>query len=197
MTALHALAAALLLLAGAEPASAHTVIQGLDGFPGGILHPFFVPAHVVSLFAVGLLIGQQRAAHRGWLLLTFAAALVGAIGLVVSAFAFNEADSVLLAAGGLAGLLVALAFPLALLLSGPLVAIAGLALELDSVPETISTDETLRALLGSALGAWLAVTLTVSATVPLRREWQRIGMRVVGSWMAASAILVLTLRFAR
>ena len=29
------------------------------------------------------------------------------------------------------------------------------------------------------------------------RPWQRIGLRSVGSWIAASAILVLALRFAR
>ena len=29
------------------------------------------------------------------------------------------------------------------------------------------------------------------------RPWQRIGVRIVGSWIAASAILVLALRLAR
>jgi hypothetical protein len=31
----------------------------------------------------------------------------------------------------------------------------------------------------------------------LRRHWQRIGIRIAGSWIAASAILVLALRFLR
>ena len=36
----------------------------------------------------------------------------------------------------------------------------------------------------------------VQGTSLLRRDWQRIGARIVGSWIAASAILVLALRVA-
>jgi hypothetical protein len=34
-------------------------------------------------------------------------------------------------------------------------------------------------------------------TARSRRDWQRIGVRIAGSWIAASAILVLALRLAR
>jgi hypothetical protein len=30
----------------------------------------------------------------------------------------------------------------------------------------------------------------------LRRDWQRIGLRIAGSWISASAVMVLALRFA-
>ena len=53
------------------------------------------------------------------------------------------------------------------------------------------------ALLGTGLAAGLALTIVVMATNCLTRGWQRIGVRIVGSWIAASAVLVLALRFSR
>ncbi len=64
-----ALAAVILCLATAA-AQAHTVIPGIGGFPGGLLHPLLVPAHALTLIALGLLAGSfarpaQAAAARG------------------------------------------------------------------------------------------------------------------------------------
>jgi hydrogenase/urease accessory protein HupE len=180
-----------------DPAVAHAVIEGLNSFQGGLLHPVLEPAHALSLVALGLMVGQQRAPHRTPLMFAFAGALLAAILLVVFAFAVTEAGTVLLACGGLAGLLVALARPLPIALTGALIVVAGLALELDSVPAIISTQDTLLALGGTALGAWLALMFVAGSTLAPKREWQRIGVRVLGSWAAASVILVLTLKFAK
>ncbi len=144
-----------------------------------------------------LMVGQQRAPHRTPLMFAFAGALLAAIILVVGAFAVTQAGSVLLACGGLAGLLVALGRPLPIAVSGLLIVVAGLALELDSVPAIISRQDTLLALGGTALGAWLALMFVAGNTIDPKREWQRIGVRIAGSWAAASIILVLTLRFAK
>jgi len=78
-----------------------------------------------------------------------------------------------------------------------LLVIAGVALELDSVPQEISMLRTLLALGGTAIAALLIPAVLAALMTYLRRDWQRIGVRIVGSWIAASAILVLALRFAR
>jgi urease accessory protein len=181
----------------ADPASAHSVIEGLNSFQGGLLHPVLEPAHALSLVTLGLMVGQQRAGHRTPLMFAFAGALLAAILLVVSAFAVTEAGTVLLACGGLAGLFVALARPLPIAVTIALIVVAGVALELDSVPAIISMQETLLALIGTALGAWLALMFVAGNTLEPKHEWQRIGVRVLGSWAAASVILVLTLKFAK
>ena len=190
-------ALAALVVGFSDSASAHPVIQGVTGFPGGLLHPVLEPAHALSLVALGLMVGQQRAPHRMPLMVAFAGALLAAILLVVFAFAVTEAGTVLLACGGLAGLLVALARPLPIALTGALIVIAGVALELDSVPAIISVQDTLLALAGTAFGAWLALMVVAGSTLDPKREWQRVGVRVLGSWAAASVILVLTLKFAK
>jgi urease accessory protein len=180
-----------------DTACAHSVIEGLNSFQGGLLHPVLEPAHALSLVALGLMVGQQRAPHRTPLMLAFAGALLAAILLVVTAFAVTEAGTVLVACGGLAGLLVALARPMPIAVTGALIVVAGLALELDSVPAIVSMQDTLLALAGTALGAWLALMFVAGNTLDPKREWQRIGVRVLGSWAAASVILVLTLKFAK
>jgi urease accessory protein len=190
-------ALAALVVGFSDSASAHPVIQGVTGFPGGLLHPVLEPAHALSLVALGLMVGQQRGPHRTPLMFAFAGALLAAILLVVFAFAVTKAGTVLLACGGLAGLLVALARPMPIALTGGLIVVAGVALGLDSVPAIISVQDTLLALAGTAFGAWLLLLLVAVSTRNPTHDWQRIGVRVLGSWAAASVILVLTLKFAK
>lgn len=190
---------ALLLIAivDPEPALAHTPIPGLGGFAGGLLHPALVPAHGLGLFGLGLLASQQKPRDR-WVLLTiFAVALVAAIGAIVAAFAFQDAATVVLAAACVAGILVAVAWPLPRLMSIGLAALMAAALMLDSVPETISMRASLVELAGTALGAWAILAIISGVAAVAKRPWQRIGVRILGSWTAAAAIFVLALQFAR
>jgi urease accessory protein len=184
-------------LIGIAPARAHDVIAGVGGFYGGLLHPVLVPAHALALVALGLLIGQQSARPRAGLKAMFTAALVAGVIFIVAAFAAQDVDYVVLGIAAAAGLAVAVARPLPLGVSCPLAAAAGVAIEVDLVPQEISMQTTLLALVGTALGAFLVVVLLADLAAALKRDWQRIGVRIVGSWIAASAILVLALRLAR
>jgi len=185
------------LLMAATPACAHNVVPGIGGFSGGLLHPVLVPAHVLALTGLALLIGQQSPRRRAWLFATLAFALAAGIAVIVSAFAVTDADGAVLGVAAAAGIAVAVARPSSVLVSLPLIAVAGAAIELDSVPEEISMRATFLALIGTAIGVLLVVALLAELTVRLRRDWQRVGVRIVGSWVAASAILVLALRLAR
>ena len=64
MNARARLLAAAALVLSAQPALAHPPPLGIGGFPGGLLHPLFVPAHALAVLALGLLIGQQAAGAR-------------------------------------------------------------------------------------------------------------------------------------
>ena len=167
----------------------------MSAFFSGSLHPLVIPAHLLALLALGLLIGQQRAMlspSAG-----FATALAAGLTAIALAISETAALDVLLAATALAGVLLALARPLPTLLSTALAAVTGIALGLDSPPEAISLAAAIATLVGTGLGACLVLLLVAAAAHCLTRWWQRIGMRIVGSWLAASAILVLALRFAR
>lgn len=51
-------------------------------------------------------------------------------------------------------------------------------------------------LLGTLVGALLACTYVVVMVAAARQAWLRIAVRVVGSWFAAAALLVLALSIA-
>jgi urease accessory protein len=165
----------------------------MSALVGGLLHPLAVPAHILALLAIGLLIGQQRTHLVP--LVAFLAGLAAGLGALALAIATTSAVKVLLAAAAVSGLLVALARLLPALVSAPLAAVAGVALGLDSPPNAIAIATAVAMLIGTGIGAGLAVAIVAAATGCLTRAWQQIGMRILGSWIAASAILVLALRF--
>ena len=78
-----------------------------------------------------------------------------------------------------------------------LAAAIGLSLALDSPPEALALMQANLTLLGTALGAVLLLLALLQGTARLRQHWQRIGARIAGSWIAATAILVLALRLVR
>ena len=161
----------------------------------GLLHPLVVPAHVLAVAALALLIGQQD--WRRSVPLAYVVAVLIGLGAIAMAYVPKFTEETLLALTAITGLLVALARPLP---QGPGVLLAsaiGLSLALDSPPEVLSLKEANLTLFGTALGAALLLLALIQGTSRLRHHWQRIGARIAGSWIAATAILVLALRFVR
>jgi HupE / UreJ protein len=181
------------LLASTTTALAHSPIMGIGGVPGGILHALLIPEHGLSLLALGLALGQQELSKRRAGILIYAVALI--CGLVAAAFVVGEAFAadVLLAATGILGLLVVAMWTPAYVV-WTLAAIAGLTIGLDSRPEVASNEEALLMLLGSGLGAAVSLAIVAEVSFLLRSNAQRIVARVMGSWITAIAILVLSLR---
>jgi urease accessory protein len=184
------------MLAGCGPVLANT-IEGLDSFFGGLLHPVLTPTHGLGLLGLGLLIGRQPADQRRLPQRLFALGL--AAGLTALAFAVGQtpANSVLLAAVAITGALVAAAFPLPPWLLGALAGVVGGAIGLDSPPEVISLEEAVVMLIGTGLGALIGLGVVTEVAARMARDWQLIGVRVLGSWTAASALLAIAVRFAR
>lgn len=178
-----------------KAAHAHDFIEGA-GFLNGFLHPLLVPVHALGILAFGLMTGQQDKAGRIFLPILFAAAMIAGIVLIMSAaFALDINRPLLLACGAVAGLLTALAQPLPRLIPAAILAIGGLALTFDSVPSVVSKLDTILALPATVLTATLLIGLVACAAASLTRDWQRIGVRILGSWTAASTLLVLALWF--
>jgi urease accessory protein len=182
------------LLAATLPASAHMPIAGVAGFTGGLLHPILVPAHALALVALGLFVGRQD--ERRISLSLFALGLAG--GLIAISFAIDEtpAADVLLVDTAILGLLVAAAWHPPRAIGWLLAITAGAALALDSPPDTISIEEGNRILLGTGVGACAGLCAIVAGASVLTRPWLALGVRILGSWIAASAILVLALSLA-
>jgi hypothetical protein len=164
----------------------------LGGFVDGLTQ-FFLPTHLLAVGGLGLLIGQGA---RVPLLALFALGL--AAGAIAIALALREtpAATALLAIAALASLFVVLAWVPPLLVSGTLTLAAGGAIALNAPPQALTIPAAIAAQAGTAVAALAALTLVALIGSAAVRPLQRIAVRVVGSWIAASAILVLALRLA-
>jgi hydrogenase/urease accessory protein HupE len=180
------------LVLSAPEAWAHTAIDGIDTFYNGVLHPFVVPSHLLGLIALGLLTGQQGPDRVQWALPVFLIPL--ALALVFTGLGgVAGAESALLLWALLCGALVALK-PLLppWVLWGCLVG-EGVLVGLDSVPMGLEGKDRWALLFGIFLGAGLLLLYLALIVQRLNRPWQQVGVRVLGSWIIASSLLVLTL----
>jgi hypothetical protein len=67
---------------------------------------------------------------------------------------------------------------------------------MDSAQDALSGKEKLVSLLGSGLALYLLFLYPMAlADVFNKKPWQMIGVRVIGSWIAASSLLVLALSY--
>lgn len=186
-----AVLAALLLLP--ESARAHAPVEGIGDFYGGLLHPLAVPSHLLTVLGLGLALGQQVQEETGRALGTFGFSLL--IGMLLAEVAplVAVAATGLLAVALLVGILVAAARPLPSPALTLLLLAAGVLLGLDTAADGALVPSDLLLMAGAWLGAMLTVFYVSWLTRWFQQPWTRIGVRVLGSWTAASAVLVLAL----
>jgi urease accessory protein len=193
MTRLAIAFAALVVIA--DPALAHAPIKGIGTFYNGVLHPVLVPAHLLLVVGVGLFLGQHapRLSRCGWFAFVAAFWVGLAAGQMLGA---SVPQAVLPLLALIAGLLVALELAVAAGLVVVLTSAAGVGIGLDSMPDGVPHRETWLALAGAAVGGVLLLSYVGGLAATLVRPWQRVGIRVAGSWTAASAGIVLVLALA-
>ena len=162
----------------------------------GALAQFFTPTHLLAVVALGLLAGQHAKRMPVVTLAAFALGL--AIGSIIIATAVRETPAALalLAIAAFAGIIVVIALPTTLVVY-VLAFAAGATLALNSPPQALTIPAAVAAQLGTGVAAVGTVALVTLVAMHADRPWQRIGVRIVASWIAASAILVLALRLAR
>lgn len=192
MRHLRSLAAAL--AAAPFPVYAHSPIEGIGQFYGGLLHPLLVLPHALALGMFALLVGQRGLPAMRFAYPPFVLLLI--VGLGLAGFGVTQEPPVeraLLAIGLLCGLMVALE------IAPPRAALAGLGAALallvgaDSGVDGLTRQQTFAALLGCWLGAVVLLIVIAGVAELAQRSWQRIAVRVAGSWGTASAVLVLAL----
>ncbi len=167
----------------------------MTGLAGGLMQAL-LPAHVMALISTALLAARARLWPSIGFVAAFAAGLAAGLAALALGIGETPARDVLLAAALLGGLAAAAAVTAPAWASGSTASIVGLALGLDSPPDAILLREALFGLLGTwcAGAALLAAALAVAR--PLARLWNGVALRVAGSWLAATVILVLALRWA-
>ena len=172
---------------------AHTSIPGLTGFYWGLLHPFTVPAQLLTLLATALVVQQQlprgEDALKGFVLACLAGGAVAAAGLTST-----SVELPLIAMAIVTGLLAASAIPLHTSVLWGLGLMAGLLTGVVSWPDPGSTNAMLFSASGAMFGALMVIVMVASTLEAVKHKvnwnWISIATRVVASWIAAVAILL-------
>jgi len=163
----------------------------LQAFVDGCINPLTTPAHVLTLMPLALVLARQP--RRFVVLLVFVLALAAGFLAIVLAVETTPARTVLLAVAAALGVMVATAWA-PKLFAWLLAAIAGAALALDSPPQAIRIAEAYATLAGTTVGACTMLVVVAAIAGHANADWQRLGLRILGSWIAASAILVLAVQ---
>ena len=193
MSRKHFALVCLSALVAPETVQAHTPIDGIGNFYNGLLHPILVPAHLLLLIAVGLFLGQQEPKRVELALGVFAAAII--VGLIMAWFSIGTGmETLVLALSAAVGLLVAISLHMTLLWCVVVALLAGLFLGIDSAQEELFGKDKLASLFGSGVAIYFLVLYPIAlANYFSKKAWQKIGIRIVGSWVAASSLLVFAL----
>jgi len=189
--AMPALMMALLLLPY-TPLQAHISSEGIIDTYSGLLHPFTEPAHLVTIIVLGLILTQQgkTVPPYGWASFCMAAFA----GLLTSLMPVTMTVApALLLLSAILGALVAGKLSLHIYLCIFFSSICGFILGYDSTPGPAAIGILIVTIIGTTAGIGIALLVVIVVGESCKKYWQQIAIRVVGSWITASAILVFAL----
>jgi urease accessory protein len=176
-------------------ADSHSKSGVVTGLIGGLMQAM-LPVHVLAIISVALSAARARLWPGFGFVAAFAAGL--AAGLATLAFGAGEtsAADVLLAVVLLSGLATVAAVTVPRRVVESAAFIVGYGLGLDSPPDAILLRDAILSLVGTWCAGVTFLAAVFAAATPLARPANGIALRVAGSWIAATAILVLALRWA-
>jgi urease accessory protein len=171
-------------------AEAHFVTTGLGPIYDGVAHFALTPEDIIPVAGLAVLAGLRGPAHGRWALFVLPAFWLvgGAAGMLVARPAndFAAAMSLLLVGG-----LVAADAPLGLGAAATIVALIAAAhgyADGSGLPEG---GGGFLMVLGMSAAVFVIFAIVTASLLPLRSPLARIAMRVSGSWIAASGLLLL------
>ena len=176
-----------LLLLTPQWASAHVPVPGLNDFYNGLLHPFVSLPHLLILIALGILLSQHPKKDTA----AFLSSLAVGLGLATFSIGFST-ETFLLLGAGLLGFLILLNWTVPYWSLGLFAVLTGLLMGLDFAGETVISKAALN--LGTGVTLYFVFVCVTGLGEGLgKKKWQQIGLRIMGSWIAAIALLVLSL----
>ncbi len=184
------------LLITPEIVLAHSPIKGMGDFFNGMLHPILVPAQVLVILALGLWYGQNKPVENQVSILAYLFAVIA--GLIATNLSLGIDVSIILLLGATTiSLLIISNIVLPKLVYILIGIMLGFIIGLDSAQDGFSTKAKWVALFGSGVGIYFLLLYAMVLSESLsKKAWQNIAVRVMASWISASALMVLALNFA-
>lgn len=185
---------AIVVIAGVmcpAPAEAHLNSTGIGPLYDGLMHFLMSPEDLVPVLAFALLAGLRGKAYsRRALFVLPATWLVGGFAGLAAATA-NPSAVLIAITFVLLGGLVAMDAKLSLRATTALAGLLGLFHGYSNGTGMGETGSASVALLGLVFAVFILFALTATLVVKLQAVWARMAVRVVGSWIVASGLLVL------
>lgn len=175
----------------APPAEAHLNSTGMGPFYDGLMHFLMSPEDIIPVLALALLAGLRGTSYGRRALFTLPVAwllggLAGLGAMTAKPHPFVTAAWFL----SLGGLLAADA-KVSLRVTTALAALLGVYHGYLNGIGMGQFDTAAAAILGLAFAVFVLIALTAAFVIRLRAHWARIAVRVTGSWIAASGLLML------
>lgn len=172
----------------------HNPVEGIGSFYGGALHPLVVPEQILLLLTLSACLGQQGISSLR------RAIPIGLITLLCGVFlqpalAWSPPQVPMLTLAALLGLAVAAQLRLPSILPPVLAALVGSGVGLGTDALEIPAGEERLFQFGAVLGASFCLLCFSVWFESAKRPWQRIVVRVLGSWAAAASMIVLAWQF--
>ena len=165
-------------------------------FIQGVLHPLQTPSHILLILALGLLVGQQqRQPSLVFNVFFFSVSVI--LGLIVNQTTQLDMkyEPILLVLCLITSFLVIIRLSLPNLVLVALMIVTGIFMGLDSNPVLIPGlgQSSVYSWIAGATCSFIGIILLTSIIAHfISNLWQGIIVRVIGSWIATSAIFVLT-----
>lgn len=179
------------LLLRTQTANAHLVSTGMGPVYDSLLHLLQSPQQLAPILGLALWTGLLGPNHGRWALFTVTGAWLSG-GLLGPALFPPGALGPLWTAGSCLtlGVLVAAELRTPVALTTTLAGLIGL-VEGAMTGTGDGSAHRLPEVLGTTTGVLVLMAITTSLIVPLRRLWQRMAVRVAGSWLAALGLLLV------
>lgn len=167
-------------------------------FMKGLYHPMMVPAHLIALFALGLLSGQQGWKTIRLVLPTFIAVLIASLIMTRYHSPSWNAEWILLPLATVTGILIVLKLQMATIVSLVIACLAAVVIGMDSaVPRIpgLQLSKIYEHLAGSGVFSSSLLFIISLTALNLRNVLDGVILRILGAWSTAGAVLVVTLLF--
>ena len=174
----------------AVPLDAHLNSTGLGPVYDGALHLLFSPEDLIPSLAIALLAGLRGARYGRVALVALPAAWLagGLAGMAAGPAVVNGAS---VASFLVVGLLVAMDARVSFGALAGLTILLGLVHGFVNGAGMDAPGSGVPALMGLSAVLFVLVGVVAAFVIQLRQSWSRVAVRVVGSWIAASGLLML------
>lgn len=176
---------------------AQTLESSVHSLALALVNPVATPIHALGLIGLALMMAADETRRRRAAMLSLGLGLC--VGLSAVAAGSREPPAAVLliacviASSGLAAAAIRAPAPVVFCLAFA----TGVLIGLDSPPRVLSLRLAIAMLIATGIGAMATVIVLTELLAACLGRWRDVGVRVAGSWVAASAILALAARVLR